>query len=207
MERGHRRVFYAVDGTARLPGRFAVDWMKVDSEGRLAEGDEDVVENYHGYGEDVLAVADGVVVAVRDDVGDPATRSGKPRPSIHDASGNYIIIDIGNGRFAVYEHLKRGLRVTVGDAVRRGQVIGALGFTGQASAPHLHFHVADRPALLAAEGRPYTLSGFRELGRYEAIEQIGQSVRWIQNDGVAERMNAFPAPNVVVEFVGNPKPD
>ncbi len=28
LERGHRRVVYAVDGRARIPGRFAIDWMK-----------------------------------------------------------------------------------------------------------------------------------------------------------------------------------
>src|SRR3546814_9743336 len=53
MERGHRRVDYAVDGRARLPGRFAIDRKKPrDGEGAL--------------GADVLAVADVIVVGTRD---------------------------------------------------------------------------------------------------------------------------------------------
>jgi hypothetical protein len=64
-QRGHRRVAYAIGGSARIPGRFAVDWFRVDSVGLRASPPEDEVANCYGYGEDVLAVADGEVVAVR----------------------------------------------------------------------------------------------------------------------------------------------
>ena len=95
LERGHRRVFYATAGKAALPGRFAIDFMKPDSEGRLSPDDGETPSTYYGFGAPVLAVADGVVVAVRDDMADPSLRSGRSRPSIGDASGNYVAIDIG----------------------------------------------------------------------------------------------------------------
>ena len=38
-ERGHRGVLYAVDGAVRVPGRFAIDWIKLDGDGHYAHGD------------------------------------------------------------------------------------------------------------------------------------------------------------------------
>ena len=58
MERGHRRVFYATEGSATLPGRFAIDFMKLDERGKLSSGDADIPASHHGFGADVLAVAD-----------------------------------------------------------------------------------------------------------------------------------------------------
>lgn len=72
------------------------------------------------YGEPVLAVADAVVSAVRDDV--PESIAGAPPPSLADETGNYIALDLGGGRLAFYEHLAPGLSVRAGDRVRRGQV-------------------------------------------------------------------------------------
>jgi len=52
------------------------------------------------------------------------------------------------------------LRVTQGDRVTRGQVIGLLGNFGNTDAPHLHFHVMDGPSPLRANGLPYTFASF-----------------------------------------------
>jgi murein DD-endopeptidase len=59
--RGHRRVLFALDGQVRIPARFAIDWIRLDAQGRHASGDEHVVANWFGYGEDVLAPA-GMVI-------------------------------------------------------------------------------------------------------------------------------------------------
>ena len=72
-EQGHRRVIYAMDGTARIPGRYAIDFMQIDSTGKYVIGDENVVANFLGYGANVLAVADGVVASVRSDFSESAT--------------------------------------------------------------------------------------------------------------------------------------
>lgn len=175
-ERGHRRVVYAIDGRARIPGRFAIDWFKLDAEGRLARSERDRVADWYGYGAEVLAVADAVVVATRDDVPESPTISGYTRPSLRDATGNYIALDIGDGRYAFYEHLRPGsIRVAPGDRVRRGQVIAAAGFTGSSGGPHLHFHVADANAPLGAEGVPFVLDRFVVLGRYLDFDDFGSA--------------------------------
>ncbi len=203
MERGHRRVFYATEGSATLPGRFAIDYMKVDTKGKLSSGDANIPANHHGFGAEVLAVADGTIVAVRDDVPDPATVSGRPRPGIADASGNFVMLDIGGGRIATYEHLKQGAPVAVGDRVKAGQVVGFLGFTGQASAPHLHFHLADRASILGAEGQPYVVTSLTRLGQYATIESFSRREAWLPADRSETVRNSFPPPNLVVRFPGD----
>jgi murein DD-endopeptidase MepM/ murein hydrolase activator NlpD len=54
--------------------------------------------------------------------------------------GNYILIDHGGGYSTGYGHLS-AIYVGPGQAVVRGQAIGAVGSTGQSTGPHLHFEV------------------------------------------------------------------
>jgi murein DD-endopeptidase len=170
--RGHRRVFYTLDGRARLPGRFAIDWVRRDAQGNSANGDADMVKNSLGYRADVLAVVNARVAAVRTDIAESERVSANPKHSLDEAAGNYISLDLGDGRFAIYEHLAPGsIRVAAGDRVRRGQVIASLGFTGDSTEPHLHFHVADSPSPLLGEGLPFEfeLNGKRERPAPNAV--------------------------------------
>src|SRR3546814_11529032 len=99
MERGHRRVFYATEGSATLPGRFAIDFMKLDERGKFSSGDADIPASHHGFGAEVLTVADGTIVAVRDAVPDPAAVKGRTSAGIGGASGNYgLQIGSASGR-------------------------------------------------------------------------------------------------------------
>jgi len=209
-ERGHRRVRYTVAGRERIPARFAIDWIRVDATGRHARGNGSKISDWYGHGADVLAVADGVVAAARDGMAEPASTdapSGGPRAA-GDASGNYITLDLGRGRFGTYEHLKPGsLKVQAGDTVRRGQVIAALGFTGDSTGPHLHFHVSDANSVLGAEGMPYVLDRFQVLGRYASIDAFGNSQAWepLKPGTRAGRRAEFPASLAVVEFTRGAK--
>ena len=54
--------------------------------------------------------------------------------------GRLIVIDHGGGVQTCYAHLSR-VDVIAGQEVRRGQIIGGLGSTGRATAPHLHYEV------------------------------------------------------------------
>ena len=54
--------------------------------------------------------------------------------------GNFIIVDHGSGYSTAYAHCS-AIYVTVDQLVRRGQVIGAVGATGWATGPHLHFEI------------------------------------------------------------------
>lgn len=205
-ERGHRRVVYAIGGRGRIPGRFAVDWFRLDSLGRHAAPSEDEVADWHGHGADVLAVAHGVVEAVRTDIPESPTRSGHTPPPLADATGNYVALDIGGGRYAFYEHLQPGsIRVRVGERVQPGQVIAAIGYTGSSAGPHLHFHVADGPAPLGAEGLPFVLDRFEMIGSYGASDVLSGE-RWRSPESGQEgmRVGERPAPNAVVVF-GSPE--
>lgn len=55
--------------------------------------------------------------------------------------GNVIVIDHGGGRQTLYAHLSDGLNVTCGSFVTKGDIIAAMGLTGNTSGPHLHFEM------------------------------------------------------------------
>ena len=56
-------------------------------------------------------------------------------------------MDIGGGRYVSMAHLKQGsVTVRVGDVVRRGQPLAAVGNNGHSNEPHLHLQVQDSPA-------------------------------------------------------------
>jgi hypothetical protein len=201
--RGHRRVMYAIDGRARIPGRFAIDWVKVDDNGRtVARGDADLPASHLGHGAPVIAVADATVAAVRDDMTEKATVSGNHGHGLADASGNFVALELARGRFAFYEHLKPGsVKVRAGEAVRRGGILAALGFTGDSTGPHLHFHVADAASPLGGEGMPFAIDRFELLGRYDDVGTLGKA-RWSERPDtlMAERRNERPGPNDVIRF-------
>ena len=179
-ELGHRRVLYATEGRVHVPGRFAIDWIKVDTNGKYFQGDGSKITDWFGYGAEVIAVSDGVVVATRDWIAENShVVEGVQRTSLENASGNFVTLDLGQGRYAFYEHLKPGsIRVRQGDRVRIGSVIAQLGYTGQSTGPHLHFHVSDNISLLDAEGLPYALQSFRVLGTYSSPAAFGKSLPW-----------------------------
>jgi hypothetical protein len=52
LRNGHRRVVFAIDGKARIPARFAIDWMKIGPNGRFTHDDASVRANSYSYGED-----------------------------------------------------------------------------------------------------------------------------------------------------------
>jgi murein DD-endopeptidase MepM/ murein hydrolase activator NlpD len=118
---------------------------------------------------DALAVSDGTVVAVMDKIPENIPNSGKlaiAPITVENVGGNYVVIDIGNGKYAYYAHLIPGsLKVKVGDQVTRGQSIARVGNSGNSSEPHLHFHVVDKPTPVTANGVPF---GFEEFKIYKS---------------------------------------
>lgn len=202
MVGGHRTSIYTLNGRARIPARFAVDWVKMADDATHARGDTKSVANWHGYGAEVLAVADGTIVDAADDIPEGPTLSDATGPiALENASGNYVTLDLGQGRYAFYEHLKHGsIAVKRGDRVNRGQVIARLGNSGSSSSgPHLHFHVADAAAELAAEGIPYVFRNFEVLGTYDDIAAFTTGERW-KPAGAGKRSMELPAANTVIVF-------
>jgi murein DD-endopeptidase MepM/ murein hydrolase activator NlpD len=171
----HRRAVIRVgdDTVPHLAQRFAIDWVRVDARGEYAR-DQRGRRNadWYGYGAPVLAVADARVAAVMDGIPDNTPGEGSRAVPMRVATviGNYVLLDLGPGqgaerRYALYGHLKPGtLRVQVGDSVRRGQPLGAIGNSGNSDGPHLHFHVTEAADVAAAplrgEGVPFMLEAF-----------------------------------------------
>ena len=120
--------------------------------------------DYWAWGRPVLAPAGGVVVAAVDGV-----RDNRPQVEIENPTnpaGNHVVLDLGNGEYALLAHLRRGsVRVKPGQRVRRGETLGRCGNSGNSSEPHLHFHVQDRPMLFgAARGLPISFAGYAADG-------------------------------------------
>lgn len=59
-------------------------------------------------------------------------------------SGNYVIIDHGNGQRTYYGHMNVPSPLAEGTIVEKGDVIGQLGMTGRATGPHVHFYIEDK---------------------------------------------------------------
>lgn len=76
----------------------------------------------------IYAAKDGVVVTAYND------------GQWNTGFGNYCIIDHGNGVQTLYAHSSE-IRVSEGETVKQGQIIGLVGDTGNTTAPHLHFEV------------------------------------------------------------------
>jgi hypothetical protein len=163
---GHRRLVLALDGHTASGQRFAIDFLQVDSAGNSRRPGTDASKNsnYYAWGTELLAVADGVVAATKDSIPENVPGGRAVKIDLTTVGGNFVGIDIGGGKYALYAHVQPGsLRVKVGDRVKRGQVIALLGNSGNSTEPHVHFQIADGPSFLAAEGLPYA-TDFEVLG-------------------------------------------
>lgn len=147
----------AVGGEARegaaarnvLTQQFAYEFVAIDEQGHQYKGTGEKVDDYIGFGKEVLSPADGVVVDVIDGVRDnpPGTRN------IYSLMGNAIIIQHQPNEYSVLAYLKQNsVRVRVGQQVTRGQVVAQCGNSGNSVEPSLHYHVQDSPIMSVAKG-------------------------------------------------------
>jgi murein DD-endopeptidase len=199
----HRRALDPVDGRERIAQRFAIDWMCLGPDERLFHGDSKSNTNFYGYGAEVFAVANGRVAELKDGLPENVGSNEQSTPSItlDNVVGNCLILDLGHGRFALYAHLQPGgLRVKLGDRVKAGQVLARLGNSGNFDAPHLHFQLMDTNSPLGAEGLPYVLESFTQLGVIDNPAVLDSGEAWrpkAQAKPVVHRRE-FPVDNMVV---------
>jgi murein DD-endopeptidase MepM/ murein hydrolase activator NlpD len=82
-----------------------------------------------------------------------ATATGKVAFAGRDgAYGNVMVVDHGNGISTYYAHLDKEF-AKEGQEVKRGEIIGSVGSTGNASTPHVHYEVRK-------SGRPINPNGY-----------------------------------------------
>ncbi|MFI5893896.1 M23 family metallopeptidase [Actinoplanes sp. NPDC051513] len=124
---------------------------------------------FPGLGQPLFAAASGRVVRVSQWQRDHWSRASVPgllyllvEGMIRELSGagrvigNHIVVDQGDGRYALYGHLQRhSAMVRPGDQVVAGQQLARCGNSGNSTEPHLHFQVMDHPRPAFAAGLPF----------------------------------------------------
>jgi Peptidase family M23 len=190
----HMRAAMPINGRVYVAQRYAVDWEQLDAGNRIYSGPREKLESYTIFGKPVYAVADGVVaVAIS---GLPEQTPGKypTNISIEEADGNAIIEDLGGHHFACYAHMQSAsIRLHPGDRVKRGQVIGLVGNSGNSVAPHLHFHVMSSELSLASNGLPYQIDAFKVTGAAPGTEAFDEA----EEKGTPLAIKAFSPPHMV----------
>ena len=187
----HRRTITAVDGHIYSAERFAIDWIKVGPNGDSRHDGATRNDNWWGWGEPVLAVAEGEITEVVDGIPDNVPRV-LPPVTLDNIAGNHVILKIASNRYVTYAHLQNGsIKVRVHDRVHAGDALALLGNSGNTTGSHLHMQVTDRNSVLQAEGVPFVFEKFTYLGPgadYELNKHV--SVPWTQSippgDGVVE---------------------
>jgi hypothetical protein len=197
----HRRSLIPINGHAYIAQRFAIDWVQAYPDGKMYKGDPSDNKNYRAYGAEIHAVAEGVVTQVGDGIpqNTPGAKSLAVPITLETVGGNHVIMEIGNGLFAFYAHMQPGsLRVKVGDKVRRGQVLGLLGNTGNSSEPHLHFQICSANSELGSEGLPYAFASFEVQGK------AGEDKLSLFPGGPVKHEMEIPTEDEIVRFSERP---
>jgi hypothetical protein len=181
-------------GTDMLGQRFAYDLLQVDSRRGLHDHPAGTLRRLifgvrardcYAWGAEIHAPLDGEIVRASDGVGErrwihplrelvlvlknAATFSPDRLPSV---LGNHVIMQSGD-IFAGFAHLVPGsVTVEAGQTVRRGDVLGRVGHTGNSTSPHLHFQLMDSPELMTAKGVPCAFRAYEVLrdGSWESVE-------------------------------------
>jgi hypothetical protein len=179
----HRRTILPIQGRLYPFERFAIDWLRLNpglDPASLAHpwmlpslaGDASANDAYQAYDAPLLAVADGTVVKVLDGRSDQPPQTDADIRELGEFGGNYLILDIGDGFYAFYAHVRSGtFEVEVGDHVERGSVIGHVGNSGNSTEPHLHFHVGRQPTPFTTVNWPYEFTDFDVTGTLGAEDK------------------------------------
>jgi hypothetical protein len=206
----HRRAVLPVDGRLVPFERFAIDWIRVNPTldpavlphpwmlpSISASADPTTNEAYLAYDQPLLAVADGTVVKVVDGRVEQTPQTDPHGLALDEFGGNYVVLDIGDGFYAFYAHVKPGtFEVEVGERVKQGQVIGHLGNSGNSTEPHLHFQVNREPTITAPTW-PYEFTSFDGTG---ALDPEDRTVTGTPTSG--PKAGALPLQWDVVTFPG-----
>lgn len=142
--------------------RYAVDLVAVDGEGRVFTGSAGDPANWVGWGANVRAPADGIVVGLENDIPDVlAFDAAKLEDNPLLMLGNYVLIRHEGGVHSLLAHFRRGsVHVAPGERISQGASLGAMGRSGMGvGLVHLHFELRDSADLLDSEGVPARFEG------------------------------------------------
>jgi hypothetical protein len=148
-----------------VPERFCVDWNKIDETGSPFHGDQSVCENWYVYGQNVYAVADGIVISVKDGMPDQSPVGTISNDlNLFNSDGNSVVIYIPGG-YLIFCHFKpNSIVVKAGQSISKGDLIGQVGNSGNSGAPHLHFGLHTDFPYYISEGLPYYIDSLEKIG-------------------------------------------
>lgn len=171
-------------GTDLMGSRYAIDFVGVDAEHRLATVTDwrtylgtEPPERFVSFGRPVLAPCAGEVVAVHDGepdhearrspitlLGYALTQASRVRAGVPAIAGNFVTIaDRASGAFITLVHLRRGsLRVAASTQVAAGDVLAECGNSGNSTSPCVHVQATDRTDFRSAVGLPLAFRDFRQ---------------------------------------------
>lgn len=168
---GNWTVTQGYDGEYTHLGEWAraLDFMIKDNSGSTYRGNGYVCEDYYCFNKAIIAVADGIVESVNDNIEDNV-------PGVINTEnnwGNTIVINHYNGIYSQLSHLKKGsIKVKQGDVVKSGDVIGLCGNSGRSPEPHLHFQIQGQP-VAGAKTKYYPLAYYyKSANNAEELHQF-----------------------------------
>lgn len=127
----------------------AFDILITNEKGNSHKTDGKTNEDYYAFGKEIISPCDGEIVLVVQGVKDNIVGE----MNSFDVGGNTIILLTANNEFLVFCHLKHNsTKVSEGQKVRKGQLLGLCGNSGHSSEPHLHFHIQNAEDMNVATG-------------------------------------------------------
>ena len=127
----------------------AFDFVIKDEKGNSYRTDGKTNEDYYAFGKEIYAPCDGTIVLVVDGVKDNVP--GELNPIY--APGNSVIMKTDKNEYLVFAHFKQhSIKVSEGENVKQGQLLGLCGNSGNSSEPHLHFHIQNAENMNIATG-------------------------------------------------------
>ena len=121
--------------------------MEVD--GSTHKGDSKNNESYYVFGKDIIAPCDGKIVQIITGVHDNIP--GELNPG--QLTGNTVVIETGLKEYIMFAHLKQGsIVVKEGQKVKRGELLGQCGNSGNTTEAHLHISLQNQVELFGATG-------------------------------------------------------
>ena len=167
-------------GTDQLGERYAFDFLQVDWARTGKPFYHPSVLWYlffgvplnqcYGWGQEVYAPCDGEIIKAQDGYRERsrvhwasdllialknAYAFNPQKDDIQSVAGNYIVMKCADRVYAAFAHLQMGsIPVRVGQRVKKGDILGKVGHSGNSTAPHLHFQLMDSSDLVSAKGIP-----------------------------------------------------
>ena len=127
----------------------AFDIVMVDEKGKSYKTNGLTNDDYYAFGQPLIAPCDAEVVLSVDGVKD--NKPGEMNTAY--VPGNSVILKTSHNEYLLFAHFKQySIKVKQGDKVKKGQLLGLCGNSGNSSEPHLHFHIQDEENMLKATG-------------------------------------------------------